>query len=441
MRSPNAYHTTEWTYDSRAVLRYWFAVFWALILMRFVLSANLLDKVVNYSADGGFILAKIHPSTYGIFAVLIATLLSARIELGSWELKALRALITFVAVMTAISIFAVLMGHSGSIGYLLDSYLAASASAALMLFFPQAWREWLGSSLLIFIAASACVALVEFVLHIRFLPYPFEELSFRPTGLAEHPLVLGLFSAVGISFVAASRWTGVAKALTILIMLIGAFASGARVASIVGAASALAAIAFHDWPSASPQTRLRMKAISLLAVALAVPVALAVLFSLGLFARFQNGLIDESALARVNIYRLFDLVSWKEILVGTDIGNIRRLAKFHFDLEFIESSLVMFVFQFGLIGTAILLLFMARTFMVLLSGASRYVYIGTAAFFLIAFGNNSLSTKTPNVLMIMLLIVAFHGGRVTVRHTRVPVGSGRTPHTGIAPIAAMNGRR
>src|SRR5262249_13932577 len=120
MRSPNAYHTTEWTYDSRGVLRYWFAVFWALVLMRFVLSANLLDKVVNYSADGGFILAKIHPSTYGIFAVLIATLLSARIELGSWELKALRALITFVAVMTAISIFAVLMGHSGSIGYLLD---------------------------------------------------------------------------------------------------------------------------------------------------------------------------------------------------------------------------------------------------------------------------------------------------------------------------------
>ena len=76
-------------------------------------------------------------------------------------------------------------------------------------------------------------------MRVRFLPYPFEELSFRPTGLTEHPLVLGLFSAVGIGFVAASRWRGTAKAVTIMIMLLGAFASGARVASIVAAISAI----------------------------------------------------------------------------------------------------------------------------------------------------------------------------------------------------------
>lgn len=415
MRSRSAYPATEWAYDSRAVLRYWFALFWAFVLLRFLVSANLLDKVVNYSAEGGSIVTKIHPSTYGILAVLIATLFSTRIELGKWELQALRSLATFVAVMVAIAAFAVLMGHSASIGYLVDSYLVSCAGAALMLFFPPAWREWLGSSLLVFMAASACVALVEFALRVRFLPYPFDEVSFRPTGLTEHPLVLGLFSAVGISFVAASRWNGVAKAGTIMIMLLGAFASGARVASIVAGVSALSAIALHDWPSTSPQARFRTKAILLLAVALAIPAALIVLPSLGLFERFQNGLIDESALARVNIYRLFELVSWNEILFGADIGNIRRMALYHFDLEFIESSLVMFVFQFGVIGTIIFLLFLARTFITLLWGAGRYVLIGTAAFFIIAFGNNSLSTKTPNVLMIMLLIVAFHGGRNVIR--------------------------
>ena len=90
MRARSAYPVTEWAYDSRAVLRYWFALFWALVLLRFVLNANLLDKVVNYSADGGFIVAKIHPSTYGILAVLMATLLSTRIELGRWELIRVR---------------------------------------------------------------------------------------------------------------------------------------------------------------------------------------------------------------------------------------------------------------------------------------------------------------------------------------------------------------
>jgi hypothetical protein len=309
------------------------------------------------------------------------------------------------------------MGHNGSIGYLFDSYLVACAAAALLLFFPQRWREWLGSSLLIFIAASACVALVEFALRTRFLPYPFEELLFRPTGLTEHPLELGLFNAVGISFVAASRWRGLAKACTIAIMLLGAFAAGARVAAIVAAMCALSAIALHDWPTATPQARFRIKAISLLTAVLAIPAALAILASLGLFERFQNGLVDESALARVNIYRLFELVTWKEILLGTDISEIRHLALFHFDLEFIESSLVMFIFQFGLIGTLIFLAFLARTFLALLSGAGVSVMIGTAAFFIIAFGNNSLSTKTPIVLMIMLLIAAFHGERGAIRRS------------------------
>jgi hypothetical protein len=408
MRSRTAYSASVWDHDNRAVLRYWFALFCVLVLLRFLLNANLLDKIVNYSADGGSIVTKIHSSTYGIFAVLIATLLSARIELGEWELRAIRSLMTFVAVMAAIVMFAVLLGHSGSIGYLVDAYLAACASAALMLFFPPAWRERLGSMLLVFITVSAALGIVEFVLRRRLLPYPYEELSFRPTGLTEHPLVLGLFNAVGISFVAASRWRGSAKTAAIAIMLLGTFAAGARLASIVAAVSAVAAIVLHEWPSSSAQTRFRIKAFMLCTVALAVPAALIVLPALGLFARFQNGLIDESALARVNIYRLFDLASWNEILFGADIGNIRRLALFHFNLEFIESSLVMFIFQFGLFGTIIFLLFLARTFWVLLSGAGRHVIIGTVAFFVIAFGNNSLSTKTPNVLMIALLITAFH---------------------------------
>jgi hypothetical protein len=62
--------------------------------------------------------------------------------------------------------------------------------------------------------------------------------------------------------------------------------------------------------------------------------------------------------------------------------------------------------------------------MVLLSGAGRFVYIGTAAFFVAAFDNNSLSTKTPNILMIMLLIVAFHGGRDDIPDSRAR-GRGR----------------
>jgi hypothetical protein len=420
MGAANA-HSGSADHGSRAPLRYWFALFWALVLLRFLLSANVLNVFVNYSTDGGVIVTKIHPSTYGTVAILVATLLTTRIELDRWELHALRSLMTFVAVMAMIAIFALLLGHIGSMGYLIDSYFVSCVGAALMLFFPPIWRERLGTSLLIFITASACIGLVEFATRTRLLPYPFQELSFRPTGLTEHPLMFGLFDAVGISFAAASRWKGGAKAGAITLMLLGALVSGARIASIVACASVLLAIAVQDWPSLSPLMRLRIKSIVFLSLLLVIPVALLILPSVGFLDRFQNGLFDESALARVKVYQLFGLVSWQEILFGTDIDAIRRLALEHLNLEYIESPLVMFVFQFGLFGTIAFLLSMTRTLTALLAGAGIHVLIGTVAFFVVALGNNSLASKVPNVmLMIMLLIVAFHGD--SADSTRVASG-------------------
>jgi hypothetical protein len=408
MQIATTHLTTEYDGSSRTVLRGFLAAFFVCVFLRFALSANLLDKVVNYSADGGIIVEKIHPSSYGIVFVLIGVLLTTRIELGAWELRALRGLIQFAAVIVMLAAMMLVLGHTGSLGYLVDSYLIACASGALLLFFPQPWRYMLATSLLIFIIAGAVVALGEFASRTRLLPYPLEELSFRPTGLSEHPLVLGLFNAIGICFVAASNWKPAIKTVAIVVLLLGAFAAGARVASIVASLSALAVIAFHKWPSAQPLTRVRMKTLIFIASALAVPAAFGLLLQAGLLDRFQGGLFDQSALARVNIYGLFDLVTWNEILFGADIGYIRQLALEHFDLEYIESSLVMFVFEFGLLGTIVFLLMMARTFQVLLSGASRFVVIGTVAFFVIAGGNNSLTTKSSIVLMIILLVIGFH---------------------------------
>jgi len=405
-----------------------FGAFCALVFLRFGLNANILDGIVNYSTDGGSILEKVHPSSYGILALLIATLLSQRIELDHWQFRAVRALMMLAAVTAMIMTFAILLGHSGSTGYLIDSYLSACAGGTLMLFFPRQWRERLGGALLIYIAASALVALVEFALQKRLLPYPLQELSFRPTGLTEHPLVLGLFNAVGINFVAATRWKPAIKAGVIALMLMGAVTSGARFASIVAGLSALSVIVLHEWPSTPRAVRLRMKSLLLLLTGLSIPIVVAVLASLGFLNRFQNGLLDENAMARIDIYRLFDLVGWSDILFGTDIEMVRRLALERFDLQSIESTIVMFVFQFGLIGTIIFIAALARTAFVLASGAGRHVIVGTFAFFIVAGSNNSLSTKTPTVMMLFLLIIAFHGAR---RAITVPYSSALRPRARI----------
>ena len=114
-----------------------------------------------------------------------------------------------------------------------------------------------------------------------------------------------------------------------------------------------------------------MKTILVLGTCLCAPALLGFLLSFGLLERFQDGLLDESAMARVNVYGLFDLVSWNDILFGTDIGMIRNLALQHFDLQFIESAIVMLVFQLGLFGTIAFLGFLAQLIWVLLRGGLR----------------------------------------------------------------------
>lgn len=395
--------------NSLPLQRYLFGLFWVLVLARLVLSANVLNKVIPYTADGGSTIAKIHPTTYGIFLVLAVQLLTTRIALDAWELRALRALIVFALVIGALAGFTSLVGDTTAIGYLVDTYLVACAAGASMLFVPRPWREKLGASVLIFIAVGTCLAIAEYAMKRRFLPYPLDEETFRPTGLSEHPLVLGLYNAVGVSFVAVTRWKAFTKACFILLMLLGTFVAGARISSIVAVLSVLLVVALYQSPSMPPEKQFRLKALALFGLILGIPAAILALSQLGLLARFQDGLLDNSGMARVNIYGLFELVSWREILFGADVKEIGKMALQHFDMEFIESSIVNFVFQFGLFGTIVFLLFMARTFLVLLAGAGSEVVVGTLAFFVVAGSNNGLSTKTQIVLMIVLLIVAFHG--------------------------------
>lgn len=379
-----------------------------LVLLRFVLNANVLDNVIKYSAEGGSIVEKIHPSTYGLTALLAVLLVSFRIELGAWELRAFRSLLWLVGIIVSLSAFMAVAGRSGSAGYLIDSYVSACIAGFLMLALPPALREKVGTVLIAFVTLSAVVALGEVASQRRLLPYWATESSFRPTGLTEHPLMLGLFNATVISFVPLTRWHRAVKVAAVGLLLLSTLASGARLASLGGLASAFAVLLLSEWPSVPRRKVLQLKLLALIGAATAVPIGLLALLQLGLLDRFQEGLFDDSAMARVNIYGLFSLASWNELLWGADIAHMRRLAFEHFELEYIESSLVMFVFQLGLIGAGIFLAFLARTFIALTAGGGSLVTLGTCMFFVMASSNNALSSKSPNVLFITLLIIAFH---------------------------------
>jgi hypothetical protein len=387
------------------LLRFLFAVFLACVLARLFVTANILDLFLNYTASQGAFIEKIHPANYSLAAVAVVAMLAIRIELTAWELRVVRAFIAFVGFI--VMVFAIVWPVA-SAGYLLDAYVFACIAATLMFVFPRAWRESVGNAILVFLIVSAAIAIGEFVTKHRLLPYPNVELGFRPTGLLGHPLNIGTCTGMAIAFVAATRWSAMSKFLGIVILLMGAFAANARLGTIVATGVTLLVVLWSQFPSVVRERRTQIKILIVIAAVLALPVMIAGLLALGFADRLQSALFDESAMARVSIYRVFELVTWQEILLGSDIEAVRKLAADRFELEFIESPFIIFVFQLGLIGAVAFILVLTRTFWVVVSGARRNVVLATVAYFVVALGNNTLATKTPTIAMLFLLIIAFH---------------------------------
>jgi hypothetical protein len=406
-------------------LRFLFGLFIVLVFTRLLMTPNLVDMIENYTTEQGSLVEKIHPANYGFAIVALATLLTTRIELAPWELRIVRGFIALTIVIAAICTLMLLMGGSGSAGYLIDTYVFACVTAVTMFAFPPSWRRSLGNAVLVFLVVSSFIAICEFVTKHRVMPYAGEELTFRPTGLAGHPLVLGLCNAVAIGFVMETRWRQSFKFIAASILLVGAFAAGARLASIVAAVLTLLIVLLADFPSISRHRRVQAKALIVIAAILAVPVMIGGLIAAGFTDRFEHGLFDESAMARIEIYRVFDLVNWSQILFGADIEAVRTLAKERFDLDFIESSLVVFIFQFGLIGTIVFLFFLGRLFFALIAGAQRNVVLASIAFVIIALGNNGLSAKSSMIVMLFVLVIAFRDPPPRVQAVRGRPRGGR----------------
>ncbi len=382
-----------------------FIAFAVLCLLRVALIPTLLDRVMTYTADEGNLVEKIHPTLYGFVAVGLWGLLTTRIELTAWELRVLRHMFAFLGGMALLLLGLAITGRLGSSGYLIDSYLTACC-AALMILFPPPWRRGIATVLIGYLVAGAVIGIGEFATHIRLLPYAAKELTFRPTGLSNHPLEFGLVCAMAVGFVAATDWRPLPRALAMAVLVVGGFAAGARLAAIVGLLSAFLVVLVKVGAGQPRRRVLERRIIAVVAALVTIPILLGGLYAAGALQRFQGGLIDESALARVDIYGVFRFLSWNEILFGTDVARVRQIALEQFGYAFIESSLVIFVVQFGAIGTALFLGLLANLVRVMLSGARLGVVIGTFAFFVIATSNNGLSTKNAGIFLLFTLILA-----------------------------------
>jgi hypothetical protein len=386
-----------------------FGTLLVLVIIRLCVSNNILNLVMNYSTTGGTFLEKIHPASWGL--LVLAALFVPKIANNA--VSAERKIIVAMLVMATLTCLAaavpLISGSSDlGLGYLIDSILTACAAASIMFVLSDADRQRIGQILLSVLVLNSVLAIVEFFLKVRMLPTPFEREIFRAQGVLAHPLELGLCNAAAIAFVYITRWSTARKLASVLVLIVATLAAGARTASVIAPIAAMAAYLLTNRPSPGLADDRHSKVIVLIAVVLLVPVAWSLIDLTGLNERFPVlGVADESANTRIVIFQVFELADWRDLIFGAGLENLQQLALVELKLPSVENPIVVYIFQFGIVGTIFILTGLMIAAYALCKGASPQVKIGLAAFFIVALSSNSLATKSPDLILVFLLAAAF----------------------------------
>lgn len=375
--------------------------------IRFFIPPMVMNFLMEYTTEEGSFYEKLHAGTYAILLLLPVVLFSRPFILQGDDIYRFKVLLRYCAFILLLVVFLILTGRTSAGGLFVDTYLIAGAAGLIMLAMNRDARRIIGDCILAMIMVSVALAMVEFATRTRIMPYAEGELVFRPTGLADHPLTLGLIAAASISFVAMTRWRIWMKLGAIVFLVVGVAASGARFALVLTVVEVFALVLFIPWTSLSRNAERKAKLATLLMVLAGGALLFAVLGASGAFDRFQNGIVDANFFARTDIYQIFGLVELRDILFGAPIPEILKIVNTKIGLPYIESSPVYFTFLLGAPLAACVFLLLFWLYGRLLRHVALPAWIGALVFIVGALSNNTLSTKTPVITIFIVLILAY----------------------------------
>ncbi|WP_423067010.1 VpsF family polysaccharide biosynthesis protein [Devosia sp. CN2-171] len=381
------------------------AVITAFVIRVFV-NDEMMNSVWQYTTEYGAFYEKIHLGTYLTLLLVPVVLFNRPFYLEGDDIGRFKDLLRFSLLILLLIAVLILLGPMSAGGLFIDTYLVAGAAGLLMLALARDGRRVIGDTILVFSLLSAMVGIMEFATRSRFLPSQLVELTFRPNGLAGHPLNLGMISAASLAFVALTTWKPWVKVLAMVIFLVGTAASGARFALVLAVLEVLALILFVPWGMERRNERKAKLGVLLLALVGGTGL-FAVLAAGGALERFQGGIVDQNFFARTDIYSIFSMVGWQDIVFGADMDAIMKIVNEKLNLPFIESSPVYFTFLLGAPLAAAVFVLLFWLYWRLLRHVPRPAWIGVAVFLIAALSNNTLSSKTPVIALFVILILAY----------------------------------
>ncbi|MDO1582788.1 VpsF family polysaccharide biosynthesis protein [Rhizobium oryzicola] len=377
------------------------------LLLRLFVPNLLLDLFVSYTSDGGLFLVKFHLAAYAIVLALFVALFTRPFVLEGTDISLFGNILFCSGLIVLLTAFIVATNGFGATGFLIDTYLVAMLAGLLLLTQRRQARHKVGEIILIVMILSAFLGIAELLLQKRLMPFVEGEPVFRPTGLTGHPLSLGAQTVLAMGFVPLTRWRLWLKIVMSIMLFIGLAASGARLATLAGAFQIILLLAYSPWTGLSKVQQIKAKIFALLFVMVLGLMVIAGLFAAGFLSRFGTNLFDDNFMARVRIYQVFSLVSWQDIFTGMDAPTLLALVRTRLDLPYIESAPVFIILTLGLPAAVGFTYIVVKYFNALLAGVPVQAKIAGIMYIVVNLSNNGLATKSPDIIFLTVLIIAF----------------------------------
>lgn len=373
------------------------------------ISSYALENLgINYTSEGGNPLLKIHAYTY----ILIAVFISVALKVGTKGILAPLGRVSPAWLFMSISVFWLILyglyrnGMSG-MAYTLDTLLAPLLCIPLAsrLSVKQCTNLLKFISLLLLI--NSCIALIEFFLKQRIWNVEFSSFGifFRSTALMGHPLNNALILA-SLALIL-SHYSRIGVVLYLTISGFALFAFGARASTAIFLSSLIIAALWN-----SRSLKIKNSQINKLKIALMPIFAIAIfavssylLIATNIFDRIISNLtVDASAMTRIDVWSIIDAMSGNEILYGAGSELSMNISDV-IGVSVIENYLIGWIFSFGLVGCGMLIISFATLLLRLFTLSDFYGKVCIAAFFVASLGNNSLSSKTPALFLVLTVVV------------------------------------
>lgn len=376
----------------------------AVIILAFFLGGYMLEGMgIQYVSEGGTPLLKIHIYSYIILLTIGLFTLKEGVKEQLLHLDTLVKPWLFSVIMVSFVILYGLFRYGTSgMAYIIDTFLTPLLFLLLLSRLNTEECQRLLSLIAGLLLFNSILAILEFISGTRVTSVEFSSFSyFRSSALLTHPLNNALITA-GLTLLVFNK-TRIPNIIYLSIILLAMFAFGGRAAiGILLLFSTVACIpyVFRFFTHGIDISKQRF-AVMLCILYLAIIAMGFVLIESGITERIMSKLhVDESASARFDVFYLLEQLSLTEWLFGAS-ANLQSAIDLYIGISVIENFIIAWIFSFGLICTIPLLLVLIIMFGSLTRQVGELAFMAVPVFFFVSITNNSLTTKTPALLLMI----------------------------------------